>query len=1353
MAPADPAQTTDASRYDVMRVLGSGGMACVYEVFDRSQQRRLALKRLQPTSDEQRRRRLVELFEREFYTLSELSHPAVVQAYDYGVDGDGPFYTMELLEGGELQAIAPLPYKQACLLARDLCSALSLLHSRRLVYRDLNPRNVHCDAQGTPKLIDFGAIAAMGPCAQVVGTPAYCAPEALDLEPLDARTDLFSLGATLYFAVTGHHAFPARTFAQLRQLWDVPVTRPSAYVRDLPAPLEALILDLLKLDPAGRPPNAGELMEQLAAIAGQTVDEHAGVMQAYLSTPSMVGREPQLAQMQAKLKRAAQSRGSAVWVTSASGAGRSRFLAACQLVAKMSGALVVHAASGEVSGDYGVLRALADSLLHVAPELARRAAREGGDVLARILPQLAATPPTAAADAAPLGRPQVLASIRDWLTAVARERTLILAIDDYHRCDEPSAASFAWLAHGCDDHAMLLIASSEVGASAFAPAALKLYESSAARVSLENLTEAESVELLRSLFGNVPHVSALGHKLYAIAGGNPRDTMRLAQTMVDRGAAKYRAGAWSLPASFDAGWLPQSMHQAVIREFETLDPVARHLARVLSLADDRALSFEECALACGEHPVRAVHEALQRLIRVQFTKLQAERYTIAHRGLHAALRSGAEPDELHAAHRQISEIFSRRGNEPFRDAKHLLRSGDTARGVDALVAFSVDAQARTDKDPLEYVQLVLSMPDDWLSVFDDGVLACKQLGRPRVDTFRLRNRLASLLNVMGAASHVHLLALIRQLSQDSGLDAYARLDPALDPGERLKRALGEVKQIYDTGAPHERGLEPALAIRALVVSLNLGAGMVALGLDYSLWQALPSIAPLQPLSPAFGVTERLVGAVAARVAGRHEYVRAAYAQILERLAEPDRAGLEPSNHRFMRYGVMYGLALIEAGMGLPSCLSWAETLATEPLHAVNALQVRMVHELWLGRVHEADQVRELAEVRRIETGTRQMADGSHLVWQMLAHAYSDDLTRLKHVVEELRALAKRHVGWMPVVQYALAEHQRMRGDHAQALEHVNASLAQITAGEHQIWPHSAAAQINALCALDRVEEAVQAGERHLQAGLHAELGYFVNYIRMAQARACARLGQHTRALALAEEVLQAFRALGTSGLNLLLAYETCSRVAWHAGKLEDHEQFALMCAEMSRGMSGQALHARAARVLQQAHVGAVAASELDSASLATSMVATDLKSAFSACEEPRQRAERALQLLLTQSRAEAGVLYLLGTRGPTLAARVGPEPAPDVVATVLDLIDSEVRQRGMVTASADAEPGSSQLATMVSAHSLVLLCHQTPEGCAVSGVAALAVDRAGAYVHPGALAARLSRMLTDAGDVVPVDEA
>jgi serine/threonine-protein kinase len=214
-------------RYRVLDQLGRGGMACVYRAHDITTQRTIALKRLVVPLDEAKRRAFITLFEREYHTLAQLAHPRVVEVYDCGLDDAGPYYTMELLDRGDLRDRSPMPWHTACELAFDVCSALALVHSRRLVHRDLSPRNVRFTHTNNAKLIDFGALAPIGPNNQVVGTPSFIAPEALHGGTLDARTDLYSLGATLYFTLTGYAPYPAGDIADLTAAWGFRPTPPS----------------------------------------------------------------------------------------------------------------------------------------------------------------------------------------------------------------------------------------------------------------------------------------------------------------------------------------------------------------------------------------------------------------------------------------------------------------------------------------------------------------------------------------------------------------------------------------------------------------------------------------------------------------------------------------------------------------------------------------------------------------------------------------------------------------------------------------------------------------------------------------------------------------------------------------------------------------------------------------------------------------------------------------------------------------------------------------------------------------------------------------------------------------------
>ncbi|HMI94774.1 MAG TPA: serine/threonine-protein kinase, partial [Polyangiales bacterium] len=287
-----------SARYAIADLLGQGGMGAVYAATDLRSQRRVALKRLRGDArSAASAHNLTELFHQEFRTLALLAHPHVVQVHDFGTDEQGPYYTMELLAGESLHALAPLAWHSTCALLRDVCSALALVHSRRLLHRDVSPKNILRTPDGRAKLIDFGAMSPMGTSKTVVGTPPLVPPEALLQQPLDGRTDLYALGGTLYYALTGQHAYPARHMSELRAVWRVPPPPPSLRMPEVPPELDRLVLSLLSLEPVARPSSAAEVLDRLAAIAALPRSEQLAVADAYLSTPELVGRGAELARL------------------------------------------------------------------------------------------------------------------------------------------------------------------------------------------------------------------------------------------------------------------------------------------------------------------------------------------------------------------------------------------------------------------------------------------------------------------------------------------------------------------------------------------------------------------------------------------------------------------------------------------------------------------------------------------------------------------------------------------------------------------------------------------------------------------------------------------------------------------------------------------------------------------------------------------------------------------------------------------------------------------------------------------------------------------------------------------------
>jgi serine/threonine-protein kinase len=1348
-----------AGRYRIERSVGRGGMATVYEVSEATTSRRLALKRLHPQEDARKHRRSVQLFEREYHTLSQLAHPRVVEVFDYGVDGVGPYYTMELLDGGDLQAQAPVPWQRACALARDVCSALSLLHSRRMVYRDLSPRNVRCTSDGLAKLIDFGALLVMGPCRQVVGTPAYCSPEALNLQPLDQRTDLYSLGATLYFTLVGRHAFPARDFAQLREMWRTRPLAPSDIVPGIPPALDALVLDLMHLDPAGRPGNAAEVMERLSVIEGRALDEHLLVPQSYLSTPNLVGRDASLARARARTMRATRGRGGAIAIAGESGVGRSRFLDTVLLEGKLLGALVLQADAADGTSDYGVVRALAGQLLDAIPERALEAAKPRLGALAQAVPELLARQQGSAAAAPSAPQPQrsqVQQALREWLLEISKHRPLMLAVDDVHAIDEPSAAFLALLAHEVRRSAVLIAASYESSATPIAPSALRMLAGVSTEITLGNLGGEDTEQLLRSVFGDVPHVQVIAHKLHAISSGNPRDVMQLAQHLVDSGVVRYKAGAWSLPANVDAGDLPSNMSQALRARVGALGADARELALAMSLCPERGVTIEECVGLSGHGQTARVMAALDELVQAQVVALTGETYAIARRGWIAALHADLDPGLARRLHLLLAELFERRGDEGFRVAQHLLCAGENDRGLSALVVHAEQSQKATDENPEAYIKLLQSMPADWHACYTDAIRLCEQLGRPARDAFTLRSRVSGILTATGTLDTESLLALLEQLGRASGLHDYQALDPAMEPVQRLMKALALTKARYEAAPDHERVLEPAAAIGQLSRTVLQALGVVATTLDYPLLRSLPSLAPLIPLSPAMAIVSLLARGTGARVTGRIELAREVYTEALERAAAPDRGGLDETHHRYTVLRVQGALGLIEASMGLESSLSWAACIEGESTQQINAMQIRTLHDLWRGDLRKADRVREQVDLLRIQRGSSQWFEGPHLLGQIVACAAAEDLTRTKQTLDEIEVLAQRYPGWQPVRLFALGEYQRLRGDHEGALREFEAALSLIEAGCHQLWPNIAGAQARALFDLGRHEQARDAAQARLAEADAAGLGYVRGFIRMPLAMALAKLGDAQGAVEHAQDAIEDFAGIGAKGLLLALAYEARARVAVYLGDKPGFSQYVALCGEQLRAGSTRLLTAKYEKLKLAARLAEIRVEpdELETLEHSELLTGSQLTSLLAGCRGFGERALQMLSILLRNTGAADGFLYTMGEQGPVLAAQLGAgEPPINMDGAVREYLDVELRDQDVETATLAGEPSGTQASEWNGPRGerfrLVLLTHQTREGYAITGVAVALVKPGRNFAYPGATATQLSRLLQETGEAVP----
>jgi serine/threonine protein kinase len=288
-------------RYELRSLRGSGGMATVFEGYDRALDRRVAVKFLQASrADGLARQR----FEREARAAASLMHPNAVAVYDVGEDGSNVFIVMELVEGPTLaeriRREGPLPVGDAVSITDQLLAVLDAAHDQGIVHRDVKPGNVLLTPDGTAKLVDFGIAKAFGDASpdltatgEVLGTPRYLSPEQAAGHGATPQSDLYAVGVILYEMLAGEPPFtgPSATAVALaHQRERVPPL--SKRRPDLSPALIAVVDRALAKDPSRRFASAAQMR---AALHGDTADVTLPVAaveptQTYRRRPASRGR-------------------------------------------------------------------------------------------------------------------------------------------------------------------------------------------------------------------------------------------------------------------------------------------------------------------------------------------------------------------------------------------------------------------------------------------------------------------------------------------------------------------------------------------------------------------------------------------------------------------------------------------------------------------------------------------------------------------------------------------------------------------------------------------------------------------------------------------------------------------------------------------------------------------------------------------------------------------------------------------------------------------------------------------------------------------------------------------------------
>jgi hypothetical protein len=718
-----------SDRFVVERQVGHGGFGVVYEVFDRQQHARLALKVLHDPNALHR-------LKREFRALANLTHPNLVQLYELLSDGNQSFMTMELLEGPNFldfvradpivdthspQELAAgsthfdLGRLQNAL--GQLVEALCFLHAAGKLHRDIKPSNVLVARQSRVVLLDFGLVTEIAPDSvdslQFFGTPAYMAPEQASGETPTEAGDWYSVGVLLFQALTGRFPFagPPLELLEKKRKHDPPA--PRQFAPNVPEWLDDICQQLLARDPAQRATGRDVLWRMNHA------DAHIELPQVLaLPTPAIapsderffVGREKHLEELTDAFQRVVDGQTITVYVHGSSGVGKTALIRHFldELPLQEPDVVVLAGKCYErESVPYKAVDGIVDALsryLEALPQVeAEVLLPRDVRTLARLFPAFRRVECIADApqrlveirEAQELRR-RAFAALRELLSRLSDRHPVVLSIDDLQWGDVDSATLLAELLRPPDAPTLLLIASyrSEEAATSIPLQTLLSQHppigsaGDVRELEVSALSNDEAGLLVRSLLSKDPAAEAYTEAIVREAGGSPYFITELVRHSA--------AAQWHL------SW--GTLDEVILSRVATLPEPARRLLEILSVYGhplERAVAREAAGLESDELNVLAVLRAAF-LTRIR-TSEGREEIELYHDRIRETVSKHISPSVLQSHHHRLALALETTGRvDPETLSTHFAGAGILDRAssyaesaaVRAVHALAFDRAAR-----------------------------------------------------------------------------------------------------------------------------------------------------------------------------------------------------------------------------------------------------------------------------------------------------------------------------------------------------------------------------------------------------------------------------------------------------------------------------------------------------------------------------------------------------------------------------------------------------------------------------------------------------------------------------------
>jgi tetratricopeptide (TPR) repeat protein len=811
------AGTVLSQRYRIDSQLGEGGMGVVYGAHDTLLQRPVAIKTLSPAflgPDGARR------FLREAQAVARLNHPHIVSIYDAVEEGGTFAIVMERVEGKTLRETLPVPIDRLVEITRQILQALEFAHGQGIVHRDIKPENIIITTDGTAKLMDFGLARSEGrsrmtQTGMIVGTVAYLAPEQALGGQVDARSDLYSLGAVLYEAVAGKPPFESDDpVSVITQHINVPPVAPHWHNAAVPQSFENVILKLLAKDPAQRFQSAAEVLAAVSAatasgaVSAQAPEKLAGPkLVGQIAPGTLVGRDAELARLRELVEATVAGRGGVAAVTGPLGIGKTGLIEEAITFARLRGVTVVTGKAYESAPPYEPFaRTLRDLARGVDSDTLAARLGDAAPELVALIPELARQLPRIGESAS--GSPddrkhRLFAGVAQFLGATGTANPILLFLDDMHLADSATVELLQHVARRADASRLLLVVayrSDEVPSTSAGRKFAQLIhglsrEEFCATFMLHPLTEDQVIDLIKAMASHPARPVRFGRRIWEVTEGNPYFIEEVLKGLFERGALYIKDGQWSTDfddiRDYSLLEIPTSVQSAVETRLRSLDERTRQILTHASVIG-RQFGFDLLLAAAGTSETELldrIEEALRAQLIREVRGAGEDVYEFAQPMLRQVLYESIPRRRRRLLHRQVGEALEKiaaRRLDPHLEAltQHFTEGEDPER-------------------TLKYARLTAQKAaavfayDDATAYLRTAIAAADELGLS-ADRLAMMETLGDLTFTAGKREET-IRAWEDALQFWRGLPAGSR-----DDGARLYRKLGEAGSRWSVYNPRAR---------------------------------------------------------------------------------------------------------------------------------------------------------------------------------------------------------------------------------------------------------------------------------------------------------------------------------------------------------------------------------------------------------------------------------------------------------------------------------------------------------------------------------------------------------------------